>query len=237
MTTRFADHLLQGTHASRPAATAVPAGTLYACTDHDLIYQSDGATWSTWATVGGGGGGDVATDVIWDAAGDIAVGTGANTAAKLALGAAGKVLRSSGSALAYEYPVGYELDYVQITSNVTISATTEAGSDTVITGSAIAYDGSTRVCIEFFSPLVDARQFVVVSLWDGSSELGWFGQWEGNNATTMGPPMLCRRFLTPSAATHTYSVRAYRGATAATVFAGAGGTATTLPAYLRITKA
>ena len=29
MTTRFADHLLDGTHASRPAATAVPAGTLY----------------------------------------------------------------------------------------------------------------------------------------------------------------------------------------------------------------
>ena len=30
MTTRFADHLLDGTHAARPAATAVPAGTLYA---------------------------------------------------------------------------------------------------------------------------------------------------------------------------------------------------------------
>lgn len=54
MTTRFSDHLLEGDHASRPAATAVPAGTLYACSDHGLIYQSDGATWSTWATLGGG---------------------------------------------------------------------------------------------------------------------------------------------------------------------------------------
>ena len=53
MTTRFADHLLDGTHASRPAATAVPAGTLYSCTDHSLVYQSDGATWATWATLGG----------------------------------------------------------------------------------------------------------------------------------------------------------------------------------------
>ena len=55
MTTRFADHLLDGTHASRPAATAVPAGTLYSCSDHALIYQSDGATWSTYATLGTAG--------------------------------------------------------------------------------------------------------------------------------------------------------------------------------------
>ena len=52
MTTRFADHLLDGTHAARPAATAVPEGTLYSCTTHGLIYQSDGATWATYATLG-----------------------------------------------------------------------------------------------------------------------------------------------------------------------------------------
>ena len=57
MTTYFADHLPSGDHASRPAATAVPEGALYSCSDHDLIYQSDGATWSTWATVGGSAGG------------------------------------------------------------------------------------------------------------------------------------------------------------------------------------
>lgn len=42
--------LRTGTHASRPAATAVGVGTLYACSTHGLIYQSDGATWSTWNT-------------------------------------------------------------------------------------------------------------------------------------------------------------------------------------------
>lgn len=52
MTTRFADHILTGVHASRPTATTVPAGTLYSCTTHSLVYQSDGATWSTWATLG-----------------------------------------------------------------------------------------------------------------------------------------------------------------------------------------
>lgn len=57
MTTRFADHLLEGDHASRPAASAVPTGTLYSCSTHSLIYQSDGSTtWATWATLGGGAG-------------------------------------------------------------------------------------------------------------------------------------------------------------------------------------
>ena len=45
---------LTGDHASRPAAGDVGSGSLYSCTDHDLIYQSDGSSWTTWATAGGG---------------------------------------------------------------------------------------------------------------------------------------------------------------------------------------
>lgn len=43
-----------GDHASRPTASAVGSGALYACSTHALIYQSDGSSWSTWATLGGG---------------------------------------------------------------------------------------------------------------------------------------------------------------------------------------
>lgn len=53
MTTRFEDHLLTGVHGSRPAAAAVPSGTLYSCTTHGLVYQSDGANWATWAAISG----------------------------------------------------------------------------------------------------------------------------------------------------------------------------------------
>lgn len=52
---------LTGDHASRPAANAVGKGALYSCTDHDLIYQSDGSSWSTWADVSGSGSGLPAT--------------------------------------------------------------------------------------------------------------------------------------------------------------------------------
>lgn len=57
MTNRFfSDHVLGlDIHANRPAATAVPAGALYSCSTHSLVYRSNGTTWSTWATLAGAG--------------------------------------------------------------------------------------------------------------------------------------------------------------------------------------
>lgn len=49
----------------------------------------------------GGSSGSVATDAIWDAAGDLAVGSGANTAAKLAIGNAGGVVARINGAVAW----------------------------------------------------------------------------------------------------------------------------------------
>ena len=89
MATRFADHLLDGTHAARPAATAVPAGTLYSCSDHSLVYQSDGATWATWATLGGS---ETLGATIVDAKGDLISATAADTPARLAVGTNAQVL-------------------------------------------------------------------------------------------------------------------------------------------------
>jgi hypothetical protein len=44
--------LQTGIHSARPAATDVAVGALYSCTTHGLIYVSDGASWTTWATLG-----------------------------------------------------------------------------------------------------------------------------------------------------------------------------------------
>jgi hypothetical protein len=44
--------LRAGTHAARPAATDVGVGTLYSCSTHNIIYVSDGATWTTWSAIG-----------------------------------------------------------------------------------------------------------------------------------------------------------------------------------------
>lgn len=84
--------LLTGTHASRPAATAVGSGTLYACSTHSLVYQSNGATWSTWATLGTA---ETLPVTIIDAKGDLIAGTAADTAARLAVGTNGQVLTAA----------------------------------------------------------------------------------------------------------------------------------------------
>lgn len=69
-----------------PAAAAASQVKLYAKAD-GLLYSKDDAGVETLVSSGVAAG--VATDALWDAAGDLAVGSGANTAAKLVIGAAG----------------------------------------------------------------------------------------------------------------------------------------------------
>lgn len=56
----------------------------------NVTITTDASTDSITINATGGGSGDVSTDTIWDAKGDLAVGTGSNTAAKLTVGANGK---------------------------------------------------------------------------------------------------------------------------------------------------
>lgn len=90
-----------------PNGTSVPGtcsvGMLYFDNDASAGVNLYGCTASnTWTLLGdGGGGGAVATDTIWDAAGDLAVGTGSNTAARLAKGNDGDVLTISGGSVAW----------------------------------------------------------------------------------------------------------------------------------------
>jgi len=68
-----------------PKWARLPKGTAA-----QVLTMNAGATAPEWAAAAGGA---VATDAIWDTKGDLAVGTGANTAAALAAGAANTVLQ------------------------------------------------------------------------------------------------------------------------------------------------
>jgi len=57
------------------------------------FYYWSGSAWVGSIVNGGSGSGDVATDTIWDAAGDLAVGTGANTATKVSISAESIIAR------------------------------------------------------------------------------------------------------------------------------------------------
>ncbi|MBI4034362.1 DUF2190 family protein, partial [Candidatus Saccharibacteria bacterium] len=126
-----------------------------------------------------------------------------------------------------------EIGYQEFTSNVTVTATTEGTANTVVTAPAYTFDGTTPYLIEFFAQTTyNNVEFV---LYDGSSSIGLF---RGANPGYAGdgPKSLSRR-ITPSAGSHTYSIRAFTSSGSHTVYAGAGGVGNTVPGYIRITPA
>jgi hypothetical protein len=137
---------------------------------------------------------------------------------------------------------GKELDYVAITSAVSVTATSEATADTAITGSSVAYDGSTIIEIEVFSPFItpdatNAGRSLSIVLYDGASSIGTLSYIENQvNGRTFYLPFFAARRLTPSNASHTYSIRAHVSAGTGTFGAGVGGSGANMPAFLRITR-
>lgn len=128
---------------------------------------------------------------------------------------------------------GTQMDYVQRTSNASITATSAGTADTILTGNAVAYDGSTIVLIEFSSVFVQAGSGndLTIGIFEGSTEIGRVSY---QNVVGFVPVRGALR-LTPSNATHTYLVKGWVSGGTATVGAGAGGAAAA-PAYIRITK-
>lgn len=140
-----------------------------------------------------------------------------------------------------DMPPGREVAYSEFTSNVTVSATTEATATTVVTASAYTFDGATSVLIEMFVPRhitsATAGDNCTYVLYDGANSIGLLTIVTSPSTSGWGGPVCLSRKLVPSAGSHTYSLRAFRVTANATAGAGAGGTAALLPGYIRITKA
>lgn len=133
-----------------------------------------------------------------------------------------------------------QVDYVEVTSNQTTTATTAATATAIVTGSAVTYDGATPIWVEFYAGQAYhsvANGIVVADLWDGSTDLGIIALGV-SPVVGNGPTLNGRRKLTPSAASHTYSIRAWVTAAGTGNFlAAAGGAGAMMPMYLRISKA
>jgi hypothetical protein len=197
----------------------------------------------SWATVPGAGTGIAAS--LMDAKGDLIVASANDTPAILSVGTNGQTLvAASGETTGTDwvFPPGYEIAYVERTTDLTVTATTAATAQEIVSAGAISFDG-TAVWIEFFSPYVQAGAdgFTLIVLYDGASELGRLGAVSGVEATAdtvvVGSPMCVRKRLTPTAASHTYKAHAYRLTANGLVTGGAWGSDTNPAAYIRITKA
>jgi len=137
---------------------------------------------------------------------------------------------------------GSELDYAQRTADLVVSVTTEATSVAVVTGNSVTYDG-TKVRIEFFC------NQIVNSVWSQTATLVFYRDavvLGASNFVTAGAspsqtnvPLNLVLYDTPSAGAHTYAVKAFvaSGGGNVTFKAGAGGSGTFIPVFLRVTKA
>ena len=173
-----------------------------------------------------GGSGNVATDAIWTTAGKVAVATGTATATE-------------------QWPPGHEFDYAEKTSDTNITATTEGTADTIVTANAVTYDGSTAIYVEacgaMQGPAISSPGMQVY-LYDGASSIGIIASFAGPGVlsatiTAIKIPFSTRVRLTPSAASHTYSLRAITSSGTALAKAGTGGAGTLPPFYIRQYKA
>jgi hypothetical protein len=125
--------------------------------------------------------------------------------------------------------------YVEFTSNVSVTATSEGTANQIVSAGAITYENVPHL-IEFFAPVVQPVGGVLLRfmLEDSTTVLGQIARKQ--LAASEESEVYGVRRLTPSAASHTYNVRAWTTSGTATVVAGSGGSGTALPGFIRITR-
>jgi hypothetical protein len=128
----------------------------------------------------------------------------------------------------------HEVAYTEFTSNVSVTATSSASPNDVVSSGAITYANVPHL-IEFYSPQAAAQtaQSLAIMLWDDTTDLGIIGA-VGSAATNVATSVFLARRLTPTAASHTYRIRAYGTSGTHVISAGVGGTAVPMPGSLRI---
>jgi hypothetical protein len=134
-----------------------------------------------------------------------------------------------------------DIAYVEFTSAVNVTGTTEVSSaQLVVSSGAITFDGA-AVWVEFFCPFYACPALAAgqlnVHIWNDSTEVGrlWTAEAESSLVRTQ-PGGVFRRKITPTAASHTITVRAHVSTGTGVIGAGTGTTTNYEPGYIRITR-
>lgn len=156
-------------------------------------------------------------------------------------GLSGQVITSDGTNPVYQYPIGYKITQGVFTAGVSISATAVSAADTVVTATSATFDG-TGITLEFYSPALRAGLVLAATLtaywFEDGSQIGSLAIKNSVATTADNVPVLARYEYTPSAGSHTYSVRCVvnSGGGTGNVSGGPGGANQQVPGYLRVFK-
>ncbi len=169
----------------------------------------------TWATPAGGGGGSVASDTIWDAKGDLAVATGADTAVRLPIGTDGFVLtadsaQTDGLKWAAAGAAAVPKIYLnKPAGNITRAATTVGAFSTAwqITGVVVASGQNIRLSMSCSARHSVSGSDILICFLRGSTQIAtMIYTLTGGDSTH--PLQLEWIDENPGAATYTYEVQA-----------------------------
>ena len=135
-----------------------------------------------------------------------------------------------------------ELAYVEMTTTVTLAATTAATSTLIVAAPAVTYTAVPHE-VEFFCQHVSAPNAVggqtLILVYDGSAAAPMgriaFVRTPAASAS-QGWPTLGKYRFTPSAGSHTYQIRGHVNTGSGSVQGGAAGGETAVPVYIKITR-
>ena len=189
---------------------STPPGTP---TSGDMWYDTDevsGLTMPITLANGGTGGTNAAaarSSLTVSAIGESATTAGAPTTGTWVRGDrwldSGNVLwtcTTAGTPGTWMPPIGYELAYNQVTTQFNITSTSQASPSLVVDGTTRTYDG-TPVIVEFNLHNIAANGTsaqVYLSLWDGSTDLGYIAGSFCQTSTQLNMPINVKRRFTPS---------------------------------------
>lgn len=149
---------------------------------------------------------------------------------------------------ALEAAGGGELAFVQTTSTVSITSTSENSPNDLLTLPSVTFDGAMIVVVEFHCAIFNwggggVSPNVYVNIWDGSAIKGRIGVAGFGNLNPGTNPDIALPFhgfyrFTPPAASIAYRIRAnVTGAAPGQFQAGAGGGSGFTPMWARVSKA
>lgn len=134
-----------------------------------------------------------------------------------------------------------EIGYDEITASVFPTATSSVTANTVIAGSAYTFDGK-PVIMEFHAdnvgvPTGTVGLSIAVGLFEGATLINFANMETPATGSQFTAPFNFKLRFTPTAASHTYSIKAWVTSGTGAVFAGTRAGGGNGPAYLRFTRA